>query len=192
MPAYQFNAAQYEPSYGGAAKMFQPCKKAKVIIAESTMEPTKDGKGGFLAFLLRCVEGPMTGKEHTDRLNLHNQNPKTVEIANGQLSAYCHVLGRFAFQATEELHNIPFLVDVDWQKGNEPSAEKPEGGFTQVTAVYDVNGNAPGKAGQGKPVAAAPVAVPVAAPAVAPAAPLPAAWQQKDAAPANNGAWGNR
>lgn len=190
MPTYNFNSAQYEAQYGGAAKMLPPCKKTKVIIVDSRQEPTKDGKGGFLAFDLRVVEGPLVGKEQTDRLNLHNINATTVEIANKQLSAYCHVTGVFAFQATEQLHNIPFLIDVDYQKGNEPTQEKPEGGYTQITALYDVNGNGPGKAGQGK--AAAAIHVPAAHVAqVAPAAPAPTAWQQQPAPAAEvvNG-WG--
>lgn len=192
MPAYNFNSQQFDPQYGGSGKMLPPCKKTKVMIVDSRQEPTKDGRGGYLALDLRVVEGPLAGREQTDRLNLHNVNAQTVEIANKQLSAYCHVTGVYAFTATEQLHNIPFLIDVDWQKGNEPSAEKPEGGYTHVTALYDVNGNPPGKAGQGRPSAPAPVA-PVAPPPanVQPMAPQP--WQQNtQPAPAVANGWGNR
>jgi len=37
-------------------------------------------------------------------------------------------------------------LDVNYQKGEEPTAERPEGGYVEVKKVYDVNGNEPGKA----------------------------------------------
>jgi hypothetical protein len=195
MPAYNFNAQQHEPQFGGGNKQLPPCKKTKVIATESSQEPTKDGKGGMLVFTLKVVEGPLLGKEQMLRLNLHNISAKAVEIANGQLSALCHVVNVPAFTATEQLHNIPFLIDVDWQKGNEPTQEKPEGGYTEITALYDVSGNKPGKAGQ-KAATSKPVVIPPAAEAAPLVAPVgeTQAWQQNGSgaapAPANNG-WGN-
>lgn len=202
MPSYQFNSQQYEPKYGGGLGNFPPAKKMKVIIFESELKNTAKGDGGYLQFLLRCVEGPLAGSEGFDNLNLHNQNAQTVKIANNQLSAYCHVLGVYQFNDTAQLHNIPFLIDVDWQKGQEPSQAKPEGGYTQVTALYDANGNPPGKAGQG-PQRAAPVPTPPAVVAASPApqwtppqaqpAPQVQPWAQQggNAAPAPNN-WNNR
>src|ERR1051325_8662841 len=52
-------------------------------------------------------------------------------------------------QQTEQLHNIPFLFDVGFQKGQEPSEANPNGGFTEIKALYDINGNSPDKAGSG-------------------------------------------
>lgn len=192
MVAYSFNSGQHDPNFGGGLGQLPPCKKTKVIAFESSQQPTKDGRGGYLQFLLRVVEGPLQGREGYINFQLHNVVAKTVEIANQQLSAFCHAVRVPAFTATEQLHNIPFLVDVDWQKGNEPTAEKPEGGYTEVKALYDVSGQAPGK---GKPAAAAaPVAPPpAAAPPAAQPASQPPAWQQTPpngaAPPANNG-WG--
>src|ERR1051326_227119 len=36
-------------------------------------------------------------------------------------------------------------MDVGFQKGHEPTAEKPEGGYVELKKVYDINGNEPGK-----------------------------------------------
>ena len=209
MVAYNFAAQQFSPEYGSSHKQMMPCKKVKVVIADSATEPTKDGRGGMLVFTLRCIEGPLNGQEQIDRLNLHNVNSTAVEIANKQLSAYCHVLGVYNIADTQQLHNIPFMIDVDWQKGNAPSQEKPEGGYTEVKAIYDANGNPPGKAGQGRPQGQqAPAPTPPAA-NVAPASPAPTNWGNQPApnAPAptpnngnggwqgnnnNNGGWGNR
>lgn len=142
MVAYAFNAQQYEPKYGGGGGL--PVGKYKVRICDSRAEPTKDGQGGYLAFDLTPIEGPLVGQIQTDRLNLHNKSSVAVEIANKQLSAYCHVLGKFTFQDTRELHDIPFIAEIRPQK-NDPN-------FTEVGAIWDINGNEPGKAGAG-PVA---------------------------------------
>jgi hypothetical protein len=187
MPAYSFDSRAYDPQYGASLQQFPPAKKIKVMIVGSEQKPTAAGTGGYLQFILRCVEGPMQGKEGFDNLNLLNPNAKTVEIANKQLAAYCRVTGVLSFNATEELHNKPFLIDVDWQKGNEPSEAKPEGGYTQVTALYDVAGNPPAKAGQGATQTAPVVVPPVAAPAAVQATQPVSAWGQ---APANTQGWG--
>ena len=139
MVAYSFNAHQYEPKYGGSGGL--PAGKYKVIISDTKQVPTRSGDGGYLAVELRVVEGPQQGGTHTDRLNLHNQNPETVRIANNQLSAYCHVIGKFQFNDTSELHNIPFMVEIGPQK-NDPT-------YTEVKKLFDVNGNEPGKSGSG-------------------------------------------
>lgn len=189
MPAYAFNAAQFEPQFGGGGKSLPPGKKYKGVIVDSRQEPTKDGRGGFLAMDIRVIEGSLINREMTLRLNLHNVNAQAVEIANKQLSALCHVTGKYVFQATEELHNIPFLFDVDWQKGNEPSQEKPEGGYTEITALYDVNGNKPGAQAKGATVTQQAAPPPEKPPAdVAPAS---KPWsQQPNGGAAANGGWG--
>lgn len=175
MVAFAFNAQAFTPSYGGGGANLPP-GKYKGVIVDTRQEKTNDGKGGYLALDLTPIEGPLAGQKHTDRLNLHNLNPQTVEIANKQLSAYCYCVGQFNIQDTVQLHNIPFYFEIGFQKGHEPTAEKPEGGYTEVKAIYDINGNSPGKTGGTAAVAAAPA--PVAAPpaAVAPTAAPAAGW----------------
>lgn len=188
MVAMSFNSQQHQPQYGGGGGL--PVGRYKGVIVASAQENVeKNGQivGGYLALDLTPIEGPLAGTKQTDRLNLHHVNPKTVEIANKQMSAYCHVTGVYTFKDTAQLHNIPFWFEVGWQKGQEPSAEKPNGGYTEVKALWDINGNEPGKTGGGA-MAAAPPAPPVApaAPPVAPAAP-PAGVAPTGAAPAG---WG--
>ena len=205
MVAYSFNAAQYEPKYsGGGGLPLGPNKepqKYKVIIINEEQMPTAKGDGGFLKLTMRCIEGPQTGVEQFDNLNLHNPNAKAVEIANKQLSAYCHVTQQFVLQDTAQLRNIPFIIEVRAQKNN------PE--YTEIGAIFDINGNEPGKgAAQVQPAPQAPVPPPVQpaqpgpaawapnpAPAAeaAPAAPAAQGWGGQPAAPAPaNGGWGNK
>ena len=42
------------------------------------------------------------------------------------------------------------LMDIGFQKGQEPSAEKPEGGYVEVKKIYDKNGNDPTQGGSGQ------------------------------------------
>lgn len=203
MVAFAFNAQQYEPRYSAGGGL--PIGKYKGIISDTRQENVeKNGAvvGGLLALDCKVIEGPLTGQFQTDRLNLHHTNPLTVEIANKQLSAYCHVTGQFVLQDTAQLHNIPFMFEVRQQKKN------PE--YTEIAAIWDINGNEPGKSGGGTQAAPAPIApqppqAPPAAPAptawaapapaapVAPAAAPAPAWsgaQPAEAAPAAAPAWG--
>jgi hypothetical protein len=141
MPAFQFDSNGIDPSYGGGSQL--PVGKHPVVIVGSELKPTKDGTGGFLALTLEAIDGPAKGVQHIDRLNLHNKNPDTVRIANGQLSAYCHVIGVFRFQATEELHGKPFVVDIA------PDPDERNANRTKIGKLYDINGNEPNKAGAG-------------------------------------------
>lgn len=150
MVAYAFNAQAYQPQYGAggglpAGPNGEP-QKYKVIISDSTQESTANGQGGFLKLALKCIEGPFKDQVTYDRLNLHNQNPKTVEIANKQLSAYCHVTGQFMLQDTQQLHNIPIIIEVGLQKPPNPE------GYTEIKRLFDINGNEAGKAGSGPQV----------------------------------------
>jgi hypothetical protein len=141
MPQFQFNSQGIDPQYGGAGGL--PIGKHPVVIIASALKPTKDGQGGYMELQLQAIDGPAKGLVAFDRLNLHNKSAQAVEIANKQLAAYCHVTGVFAFNATEELHNKPFVVEM------KPRSDNPN--QTEVGALFDINGNEPGKAGSGAP-----------------------------------------
>jgi hypothetical protein len=95
---------------------------------------------------MEAIDGPAKGLQTVDRLNLHNKNETAVRIANQQLAAYCHVTGVYAFNATEELHGKPFVVEMVARRDN-PNQ-------TEVGKLFDMNGNEPGKAGSGAPTGA--------------------------------------
>jgi hypothetical protein len=137
-----FNAQQYDPTQGGGSL---PVGKHPVIVESSEVKANKANDGGYLQLNLKLIDGPQTGTTGAYRLNLYHSNPQTAEIAHRQLSAICHVIGVFNVQDSQQLHNIPFIVEVGLQKGEE-AAQK---GYTEVKKVFDINGNEPGKAGQG-------------------------------------------
>jgi len=141
-----FNAQQYDPtqSVGGL-----PVGKHPVIVESSEVKANAKNDGGYLQLNLKIIDGPAAGTTGAYRLNLYHSSQQTVEIAHRQLSAVCHVVGVFNVQDSAQLHNIPFMVEVGLQKGEE-AAQK---GYTEVKRVFDINGHEPGKAGQGAPAA---------------------------------------
>ena len=193
-----FNAQQFDPTQGGGSL---PVGRHPVIIESSEVKANKANDGGYLQLNLKLIDGPQTGTTGAYRLNLYHSNPQTAEIAHRQLSAICHVVGVFNVQDSGQLHNIPFIIEVGLQKGEE-AAQK---GYTEVKKVFDINGNEPGKAGQGAPQAQ-PQQQPAAQgdfgqqqPAAQPQGNAPAwgggqpAQQQPQGAPAGNApAWGQQ
>ena len=175
-----FNAQQYDPTQGGGSL---PVGRHPVIIESSEVKANKANDGGYLQLNVKLIDGPQTGATGAYRLNLYHSNPQTAEIAHRQLSAICHCVGVFNVQDSSQLHNIPFIIEVGLQKGEE-AAQK---GYTEVKKVFDINGNEPGKAGQGAPAAQ---------PQQQPAAQGGGAWggqpaQQPAAQPQGNApAWG--
>jgi hypothetical protein len=192
MVALVFNSQQHEPSYGGIDSLPPSDQPYLVGIKSTEGKPTTTG-GSMLVIECCVLEGPLAGRSQFDRLNLFNANDKTVDIANKQLSAYCHVTGVYNIQDTDQLcmqnGGKPFQIFVRQQTKN------PE--YTEIYKLAMSDGSPIGGAAKGP--APAPVAPPVApqAPAVAPvaAAPGPQAWGAPAAGaaqPTAPGGWGNK
>ncbi|HEX2243001.1 MAG TPA: DUF669 domain-containing protein [Gammaproteobacteria bacterium] len=137
-----FNARQVDPTQSGGQ---MPVGRHPVVIKNSEIKPTKDNTGGMLVLELEIIDGPSKGVTGAYRLNLYHNNPQTVEIAHRQLSAICHVIGVYDVQDSQQLHGIPFIVEVGLQKDTEAASK----GYTEVKKVFDMNGNEPGKAAAG-------------------------------------------
>jgi hypothetical protein len=139
-----FNANQFEPNQGMSGH--PPCQKAPFTITDTAIVENKAKDGGMFVVHLTS---PMGTQVH--RYNIWNKEPKAVEIAHGQLSALCRATGRYQIDWGNEgaaLKGGQGLMDIGYQKGEEPTAEKPNGGYTELKKVYDMAGNEPGKSGQ--------------------------------------------
>ncbi len=139
---YAFDARQFEPVQSVGTS--HPPGKYPFTISNTSIEPTKDNTGGMFVVAFTTPQGMIS-----KRYNLWNNSPKAVEIAHKELSALCHATGVFQLTFKDDgaaLRNAQGMIEVDWQKGNEPTAEKPHGGYTEVKKVLDRNGNEPGKA----------------------------------------------
>jgi len=139
-----FDARQFSPEQGGI-----PAGWYNVIIKHSEAKAANSGNGGYLRLTLEIIDGEQKGREIGDNLNLWNQGEKAqqvIDIALRRLSSYCHVTGQYIIQNEEqphELHGKPFRVQIGPQKGNET--------YSEVKAMQDITGNAPGKSGAAAP-----------------------------------------
>ena len=187
-----WDATQFQPKQVGES---HPIGKFPFSIANTEIVPTKDQKGGMFVVTFQTPAGTIAM-----RYNLWNESAKAVEIAHGQLSALCHATGVFKLDWQNDgaaLRNAKGMIDVGYQKGEEPSADKPHGGYTEVKKVLDANGNEPGKPPQAAPQAQAWTAPKADAapsgwgaqnqPNPNPPNPAPGGWQQNQ--PQNNPPW---
>ena len=136
-----FDANAVQPQQGGGRH--PPGNKFPFEISNTVVKPTKDGKGGMFEIEFTSPAGSIK-----NNYNLWNENETTRKIAQGELSALCHATGRFQIDFKNDgaaLRGARGLMDVGFQKGQEPSAEKPEGGYVELKKVYDSQGNEPGK-----------------------------------------------
>lgn len=133
-----FNPLNHNPEQSGGQL---PVGRHKVVIDGGEIKPTANNDGGMLILNLLVIEGEAAGSRGVYRLNLYNKSTDAVRIAQQQFSAVCHVIGVFQLGANGDdasaLFNIPFIVDVQTQKG-EPK-------YTEIKRVYDINGNEPQK-----------------------------------------------
>lgn len=139
MVAYSFNAAGIPANYGTGGGL--PVGKHPVVICASALKPTSDNTGGFMELTLEAIDGPAKGAKAIDRLNLNNTSQTAVRIANEQLAAYLAVMGLQGFNDTSEMHGKPFVVEMAAQKSN------PQ--YTEVVALFDMNGRKPGEVSGG-------------------------------------------
>lgn len=103
-----FDATQIQPD---APRELIPAGDYKVIITESEMANTSTG-GQMLKLTMQVIDGEHQGRMLWDRLNLVNNNPKAVEIAQRQLSAICHSVGKYQISDSSEIHNMPLIASV--------------------------------------------------------------------------------
>src|SRR5690348_10114161 len=140
--AWSFNANQHEPNQGMG--IHPPAQKIPFTITNTAMKENKDKTGGYLEVEITSPQGTIIS-----RYNVNNASAKAVEIAYGQLSALCRAVGIYQLDGNNEcaaLRGGKGLMDVGYQKGEEPDAAFPDRkGYTELKRVYDVNGNDPSK-----------------------------------------------
>lgn len=160
----RFETANVAPAQ---SRELLPAGKYTVQIVASEFKQTSTG-GEMLVLELDILDGPHQGRKMWDRLNLVNNNPKAVEIAEETLRDICLAMGRIGCDDSEELHFQPITATVKVR----PAGPDKKGIYRE--AANEIGGYA-AAAVAGSPVVRAPVQ---------PARPAPVAPQQ--AAPVAN------
>ena len=142
-----FDAHSVKPTqFGGAAHPIG--NKFPFTITGTAVEPTKDGNNGKFVVELTSPAGSIKLN-----LNIFHSSDQARNIAKGQLATLCHAVGIYTVDFKNDgaaLRGGVGLMDIGFQKGQEPSAEKPEGGYVEVKKIYDKNGNDPTQGGSGQ------------------------------------------
>lgn len=136
-----FDATKVQPKQLGES---HPIGRFPFSIINTAIKANKAQDGGFFE-----VEFTSPAGTTIFRYNLWSTSDKAKEIANAQLSALCHATGIFKLDWPNEgaaLRGGRGQMDIGFQKGQEPTQENPNGGYTEIKKVYDAAGNEPGKA----------------------------------------------
>jgi len=147
MATLNFNAAAVEPQ---ETKSFDaiPVGRYSAMIVDSEMKTTKAGTGQYLQLTFDILGPTHIGRKVWARLNLSNPNKTAEEIAQRELSAICHCLGLEQVEESEELHDIPLLIDVGQEKNTQT------GDMTNRIKGYAAEGETPVAAPKEKPIPA--------------------------------------
>lgn len=140
-----FNANQFEPNQGGQAHPVG--LKFPFTITNTEIKENASKTGGYFQVELTSPVGSI--KKAYNIWYKGENEAKTVEIAHGQLSALCRAVNIYQIDWGNEgaaLRSGRGMMDIGYQKGEEPTPEKPGGGYVEVKRVYDAAGNEPGKA----------------------------------------------
>lgn len=142
---FSFNANVVDPN-----TMPEPVPTGRYPVTITKSEEKEvNGKAGqyYLEFTNTIMDGEYKGRTVKMRLNHKNESEQARNIASGELSAICHVTGVMSFNATGELHNKPFMINVI----KVPNSQDPTREYNEVRGVFDSAGNPPkkGQAGGG-------------------------------------------
>ena len=136
-----FDASQFQPRQVSEA---HPVGDFDFVITGCEIKSVNDNSGGYFQVEFTSPRGSII-----HRYNIWNEDSKSVEIAHGQLSALCTATGIYKLNwqnEGRELLQARGKMRVGYQKGEEPTPEKPQGGYVELKRVFDVHGNEPGKA----------------------------------------------
>lgn len=163
-----FLGQQYGPVTEPPKDEYEPIPSGEypAMIIDSDMKPTKAGNGQYLELTYQIIDGPFKGRSQWARLNLDNQNPKAVEIAQRDLQKIQFACGGIAVTDSSQLHNIPHVIRVEFIPANPAKNQNRDG--NEIRGWKRLEGAMPAQ--QAAPFAA-PVAGQPAANSAPPAAP---------------------
>lgn len=114
-----FIGQTYTADPSNVAGDYQPVPPGDYVVQVESSDIKDARKAGnrFIELTLLIIEGEHANRKLTDRINLWNDNPKAVEIAQRTLNALCVAVGKMSVSDTTELHGIPMLASVKVKPG---------------------------------------------------------------------------
>jgi hypothetical protein len=109
-----------DPSTGGGGGELLPVDDYRLQADEISDETvTKDGTGKYVTAKFTVIEGELEGSSFYANFNIENKNPKAVEIAWRDLSAWGHAVGVLTGDSDALLYK-PFMARVGIEKSKDP------------------------------------------------------------------------
>lgn len=163
-----FLGKQYGPVTEAPRDEFEPLPSGeyRAMIVDSDMKPTRAGTGQYLELTYQILDGPYAGRNVWARLNLDNPNPKAVDIAQRDLQKIQYACGGIAVSESNQLHNIPHVIRVEFVPANPAKNQNRDGneirGWKRAEGAMPAPQAAPFSppAGQQQPAANTPPAAP--------------------------------
>ena len=115
----QLPAGQFDPSEYQDMRDFTPIPPGKYIAKVMSSEMMDTSTGGEMLILnFEIVAGKYTGKSFVTRLNLTNDNPKAVKMANEELATLIRACNLGPILDSDLLHNIAVVVTLKLEPGD--------------------------------------------------------------------------
>lgn len=109
-----FDAEAVEPT---TAYEVLPKGKYLCVAIASEMKENKARTGEYLQITFEVVDGEHKGRKIFERLNIRNVNKTAEDIAQRTLSSLCRAVNVMKLTDSEQLHNLPVLLDVVVEEG---------------------------------------------------------------------------
>ncbi|OWV44225.1 DUF669 domain-containing protein [Mameliella alba] len=122
----------------------------EAMLAKSERVDAKSGNGNaYVECEYEITDERANGRRVWSNLNLWNSNAQAVEIAQRELNSLMHACGKLRVDDTEELHGIPIMIKVGYEKGNKD--RNRINGFKPLNSGGAVSQQQSGGAAQSKP-----------------------------------------
>ena len=116
MALLNFDVTKVEPSKGYD---LLPPGKYLVEVTASEEKEIKGNKGTLLQLELTVIEGDFKNRKLWVNLCTGHIKPEIALRARGDFSAICHAVDRPNAEYSEDVHHLPFVVNVKWKKDKE-------------------------------------------------------------------------
>ena len=116
MAKLQFNSAGKDT--GGDFEPL-PVGDYNMMVIETEINRNKKDTGDYLKVVLHCLDEEYAGRRVYEYININHPNEKVVAIAERQLAELCNACGVLELEDTQELHEIPIVVRLKVEAGNE-------------------------------------------------------------------------
>jgi hypothetical protein len=106
-------------------------------------EGEQQSQNGMVEYTIEIIQGPHKGTIGADRFNIFHTNEMTANIARRQLNDMAWCVNAYNTSDSDNLLNVPYMIEVGYQKGQEDKEESQR--YTEIKKRMDCTGASPRK-----------------------------------------------